>query len=149
MNAKFAFSISVLFLASILLIGCSQPGSQTLVTIADARVHKAEFIDVGTSGDSLGDMFVFDQPLLDSEGNNIGINSGTCIRTLIGHSLQCQWTLSLETGTIQVAGREFDKGTSMIAIVGGTGAYTGISGQMASTNNDDGTFSQVLHYRLR
>ena len=65
MNAKFAFSISVLFLASILLIGCSQPGSQTLVTIADARVHKAEFIDVGTSGDSLGDMFVFDQPLLD------------------------------------------------------------------------------------
>ena len=137
-----------LILAGTLLTGCSQTGSNTLVTIADARVHKAEFVDVGITGDSPGDMYVFDQPLLDGEGTNIGNNSGTCIRTLVGHNLQCQWTLTLEDGTIQVAGREFDQGTSMIAIVGGTGAYLGISGEMASTNNQDGTFLQVLKYRL-
>ena len=61
---------------------------------------------------------------------------------IVRDALQCQWTLTLDNGTIQVAGREFDKGTSSIAIVGGTGAYTGISGQMESTNNEDGTFAQ-------
>lgn len=148
MNAVSVFALSFLFLSISLLVGCSRTGPNTLVTVADARVDKAEFIDIGASGDSPGDMYVFDQPLLDGEGSSIGNNSGTCIRTRVGHSLQCQWTLTLEGGTIQVAGREFDKGTSMIAIVGGTGAYTGISGQMESTNNQDGTFSQVLRYRL-
>ena len=131
-----------------LLMGCSQTDTRTLVTIADARVHKAVFVDTGVSGDSPGDLFVFDQPLLDGDRNTIGNNSGICVRTLVGHSLQCQWTLTLEDGTIQVAGREFDKGTSSIAIVGGTGVYVDISGQMESTNNEDGTFTQVLRYRL-
>ena len=131
-----------------LLTGCSQTDTRTLVTIADARVHKAVFVDTGVPGDSPGDLFVFDQPLLDGDRNTIGNNSGICVRTLVGHSLQCQWTLTLEDGTIQVAGREFDKGTSSIAIVGGTGVYVDISGQMDSTNNEDGTFTQVLRYRL-
>lgn len=148
MNAGSTFSVRSPFLASLLLVGCSQPDTNTLVTIADARVHKAEFIDIGVSGDSPGDMFVFDQPLLDSGGKSIGNNSGVCVRTLVGHSLQCQWTLTLANGTIQVAGREFDKGTSLIAIVGGTGFFEGITGQMESTNNEDGTFSQVLRYQL-
>jgi hypothetical protein len=135
-------------LACALLLGCAESGPKSLVTIADARVDKARFVDVGSPGDSPGDMYVFDQPLLDQDGENIGNNSGVCIRTRVGHSLQCQWTLTLDDGTIQVAGREFDTGTSSITIVGGTGAYAGINGQMESTNNQDGTFSQVLHYRL-
>lgn len=148
MNTDSALSIGVLLLSNMLLVGCSQTDPTTLVTIADARIHKAEFIDIGALGDSPGDMFIFDQPLLDSDSKRIGNNSGICVRTLVGHSLQCQWTLTLENGTIQVAGREFDKGTSLIAIVGGTGAYMGVSGQMESTNNEDGTFSQVLRYQL-
>jgi hypothetical protein len=74
-------------------------------------------------------------------------NSGICIRTRIGHSFQCQWTLTLEDGTIQVAGREFDQGASNITITGGTGNYAGITGNMTSVNNNDGTFTQNLHYR--
>ena len=148
MNTVNAFLVGFVVPASVMLVGCSTTNNKTLVTIADARVHKAEFVDIGATGDSPGDMFVFDQPLLDGDGNALGNNSGVCIRTLVGHSLQCKWTLTLDDGTIQVAGREFDKGTSAIAVVGGTGAYTGITGQMESTNNEDGTFSQVLHYRL-
>ena len=75
-------------------------------------------------------------------------NSGSCIRTRTGHSFQCQWTLSLDDGTIQVAGREFDQGTSQISITGGTGRYSGITGEMTSHNNNDGTFTQTLHYRI-
>jgi hypothetical protein len=124
---------------------CSTAGPQTLITVADARIHKAQVIDVGEPGDSPGDMFVFDQPLLDRHGNSIGNNSGVCVRTRVGHSLQCQWTLTFENGSIQVAGREFDQGASDIAIVGGTGGYSGVSGHMESVNNGDGTFTQTLY----
>jgi hypothetical protein len=129
------------------LAACTQPAVQTLVTIADARSSPARLIDTGESGDSAGDILVFDQPLLDADRQAIGNNSGSCIRTRSGHSLQCQWTLTLADGTIQVAGREFDRGTSAISITGGTGSYAGISGEMLSVNNEDGTFTQTLHYR--
>lgn len=97
----------------------------------------------------MGDILVFDQPLLDEQRKTIGDNSGTCIRTRVGHSYQCQWTLTLENGSIQVAGREFDAGASQLSIVGGTGKYAGIIGDMRSVNNNDGTFTQTLRYRIR
>ena len=138
-----------LLIASLLgVAACSQESPQTLITVADARTDPARVIDMGEPGDSAGDMLVFDQPLLDEDMEIIGNNSGTCTRTRVGHSLQCQWTLTFENGSIQVAGREFDQGTSVISITGGTGSYSGISGEMTSVNNNDGTFTQTLRYRL-
>jgi len=131
------------------LAACTPQAPQTLITIADARVNSAQVTDIGESGDSGGDILVFDEPLLDEGMTEIGNNSGMCIRTRVEHSFQCQWTLTLEGGTIQVAGRELDQGTSSISIVGGTGIYSGIHGEMESTNNNDGTFTQVLRYRIR
>jgi hypothetical protein len=128
------------------LAACSQQTPQTLVTVADARLHSAQLVDTGEPGDSAGDLLTFDQPLLDQHMKEIGNNSGACVRTRVEHSFQCQWTLTLETGSIQVAGREFDQGTSIISIVGGTGIYAGISGEMESINNNDGTFTQTLRY---
>ena len=139
---------------SLMLCSCEKHNTQSLTTIADARNNPAHFIDNGEPGDSDGDILVFDQPLLDKDMKAIGNNSGSCIRTRVGHSYQCQWTLTFynkthDSGTIQVAGRENDKGFSSISIVGGTGKYSGIIGEMESTNNNDGTFTQVLHYSLR
>jgi hypothetical protein len=51
--------------------------------------------------------------------------------------------------SIQVAGREYDEGLSVISIIGGTGQYLNIQGEMHSINNDDGTFTQTLNYRLK
>lgn len=147
MNKYFHSIKSVSIFAGLLgIISCTQNATQTLVTIADARVHSAKVIDIGKPGDSVGDILTFDQPLLNEQEKQIGTNSGTCVRTHVSHSFQCQWTLTLENGSIQVAGREFDKGTSTIAIVGGTGHYAGITGQMESVNNGDGTFIQTLQY---
>ena len=129
-----------------MLSACSQEVPRTFVTIADARVSKAEYIDNGEPGDSVGDILTFDQPLLDEDMKIIGNNNGTCIRTYIKHSFQCQWTLTFKNGSIQVAGREFDQGTSVLSIVGGTGKYSGISGEMESINNNNGTFTQTLRY---
>ncbi len=145
---KTSFSVQIVLITATTLglVACSQETPQTLVTIADARVNTAQYIDTGETGDSVGDILVFDQPLLDKDMKEIGNNSGTCVRTLVGHSSQCQWTLALENGNIQVSGRELDQGTSIVSIVGGTGIYSGISGEMESTNNNDGTFTQTLHY---
>jgi len=139
-----------ILLAVILLVAaaCTQNELQTLVTIADARTSPAQVTDTGEPGDSIGDLLTFDQPLLDEAMQVTGNNSGTCIRTRVAHSFQCQWTLSLADGTIQVAGREFDLGTSTLGITGGTGKYSGIRGEMESVNNNDGTFRQTLRYRV-
>jgi hypothetical protein len=137
------------FIGFLSITSCVEQKPQIFITIADARVHSAKFIDIGEPGDSVGDILTFDQPLLDQRSQQIGNNSGTCIRTRVAHSFQCQWTLTLENGSIQVAGREFDKGTSQIAIVGGTGNYAGITGEMTSTNNGDGTFTQTLRYWIK
>ena len=143
-----SLSIKKILLTATLLgvAACSQESPQTLVTLADARTDPARVIDMGEPGDSAGDLLVFDQPLLDKDMKPIGNNSGTCIRTHVGHSFQCQWTLTFENGSIQVAGQEFDQGTSVISITGGSGSYAGISGEMTSVNNNDGTFTQTLRY---
>lgn len=116
----------------------------TVVTIADARSGIAEKIDLGKPGDSPGDMFVFDQPLLDPNYQVIGTNSGFCVRTLAGKFSECQWTLTLPNGTITVAGREADNGTSMIPIIGGSGDYQSATGVLATTPNENRTYTQVL-----
>lgn len=130
-------------------MACSQKAPQTLITIADARDKPVQYIDNGEPGDSVGDILTFDQPLLNEDMQEIGNNSGICIRTRVRHSFQCQWTLTFENGSIQIAGREFDQGTSTVSIVGGTGKYSGITGEMESTNNNNGTFTQKLYYSIK
>ncbi|WP_163836558.1 dirigent protein [Spartinivicinus ruber] len=122
--------------------------------------------------DSPGDIFVFDQILLAENGKDIlGRNAGFCIRTDPGvpdfsgtdHPTlpdnpennygQCQWSLVFsdsgkgKKGSIQVAGRESDKGLSEIAIIGGTGDFLGIKGVLCSTPEPQNKrFKQVLVY---
>ncbi len=149
---------AVLLITALFSASCTNQTEHTLVTIADARTHPAIFIksnvnqvdtnQAGTNRDQAGDILVFNQPLLNGKYQPIGNNSGSCIRTRPGKSFQCQWTLSFKHGTIQVAGREFDKGTSAIAIVGGTGKFSTIRGEITSKNNGDGTFTQTLIYQL-
>ena len=130
------------------VLGCTNNGpaeeAWTLNTIADARSGIATPVDLGPPGDSPGDMFVFDQPLLNEARENIGSNSGYCVRTLPGQFSECQWTLTMANGTITVAGREAETGTSLVPIIGGTGAFEGASGVLATTPNGDRTFTQVL-----
>jgi hypothetical protein len=129
------------------VLGCVNGPPQeavTLTTIADARSGIGSPVDLGPTGDSPGDMFVFDQPLLNAERQNIGTNSGYCIRTLPGQFSECQWTLTMADGSITVAGREAESGPSLIPIIGGTGAYAGATGVLTTTPNGDRTFTQVL-----
>jgi len=122
--------------------------AHTLITYADAKTSPAVYMDNGKEGDSIGDQWIFDQPLLDEHGNKLGSNSGFCIRTQVGHSSQCQWTLTFKHGTIEVSGREFDQGESAVSISGGTEKYRGISGELITIKQPNGTFKQTLLYSL-
>jgi hypothetical protein len=128
--------------------GTATSHQRTVITIADAPHGKSSPVDLGTAGDSQGDLFVFDQPLLDKSKATIGNNSGYCVRSQTGNFSECQWTLTFADGTITLAGREAEKGTSLVTVVGGTGAYFGARGEVASTPNGDGTFTQALRLML-
>lgn len=132
---------------------------RTFLTFADGRADGGirQGADSEDGLDSPGDVFVFDQKLLAADAETvIGRNAGYCIRTDPGapdfsstdHPTlpddpdnnygQCSWTLKFFKnsgfrGSITVSGREADIGKSRVAIVGGTGDFTGATGVLITT----------------
>jgi hypothetical protein len=147
-NKKRHGTIAVLIVAEVAAACGGAAGTTqrtTMITIADAPHGKSSAIDLGPPGDSQGDLFVFDQPLLDQGRAAIGNNSGFCVRSQVGNFSECQWTLTLAGGTITLAGREAERGMSRITVVGGSGVYAGVRGEVVSTPNADRTFTQSLY----
>jgi allene oxide cyclase len=88
-------------------------------------------VDLGASGDSIGDLLAFGNELFD-RGNQIkvGTDQGSCVRTVPGQAYECTWTNSLAKGQITVQGPFLDSRDSVLAITGGTGAYRRARGTM-------------------
>lgn len=124
--------------------GDDQIRKRTFKTIANGRTGISEAVDIGKSRGAPGDMFVFDQPLLDAGGKVIGANAGFCVRTTPGEYSVCQWTLAMANGSLTVAGREADHGTSLIPVIGGTGEFACATGVLATTPRGDKTYEQIL-----
>lgn len=118
----------------------------SFTTTADATRGTVTLVDNGMVGASQGDVFVFDQPLLNANrSKDIGTNSGYCVTTKVGAYSQCQWTLTFKNGsTITVAGQEYEKGESKIPVIGGSGDYTGAQGILITYPNGDRTYTQKL-----
>ena len=88
-------------------------------------------VDLAAKGDSVGDMLVFANGVFDAENKTqVGTDQGYCVRTIVGKSWECFWTLTLKSGQITVEGPFFDQGDSLFAITGGTGKYAGARGSM-------------------
>lgn len=123
-------------------------GGLELHTIADATLGSKHWVDTAPNGPSQGDTFVFDQPLMNQDGKRaIGTNSGFCITTRPGVYSQCQWTLTLEKGSISVAGQEAETGVSILPIIGTTGQYATMTGELKTFPNPNGTFTQTIYLR--
>ncbi len=128
----------------------ASPARPELRTIADATRGVRQKVDTPPAGASPGDLFVFDQPLLDGDGNKqLGVNSGYCVTTLPGARSQCQWTLNLPTGTLTVAGQEAVKGPSILPIIGATGEFAPYQGELQTYPNGNGTFTQIVRFRSK
>jgi hypothetical protein len=88
-------------------------------------------VDLAVKGDSVGDMLVFANGVFDAANKTqVGTDQGYCIRTVVGKSWECIWTLTLKAGQITVEGPFMDTGDSLLAVTGGTGKYVGAKGSL-------------------
>src|ERR1700734_2260027 len=88
-------------------------------------------VDLGAKGDSVGDLLVFANKVYDAANKTqLGTDNGYCVRTVVGKSWECFWTLTLKGGQITVEGPFMDSGDSLLAVTGGTGKYAGARGSL-------------------
>ncbi len=88
-------------------------------------------VDLAAKGDSVGDMLVFANGIFDAANKTqIGTDQGYCVRTIVGKSWECIWTITLKAGQITVEGPFLDEGDSLFAVTGGTGKYAGAKGSL-------------------
>jgi allene oxide cyclase len=96
--------------------------------------HPTDEKTVNLSGkpDAVGDLLVFANPVFDAANKaQVGRDQGQCVRTVVGKSWECFWTLILKDGLITVEGPFYDDGSdSTFVVTGGTGKYNGAKGSM-------------------
>jgi len=106
-------------------------------------------VDLGPKGDSVGDMLVFANGIFDSDNKTqVGTDQGYCVRTVVGKSWECFWTLTLKAGQITVEGPFMDVGDSLFTVTGGTGKYAGAKGSMKLHPRDAKSSSYDFTYDL-
>jgi allene oxide cyclase len=107
--------------------------------------------DTGAPGDSAGDILTFSNEVYDADDKNkVGSDQGICFRTVPGKAWECFWTLALDKGQLTVEGPFLDKGDSVLAITGGTGAYAGARGEMALSDVSGGKGEKYsFTYRIK
>jgi allene oxide cyclase len=128
-----------------------EPGAEFTGTVIRVVEHAETDtpLDLGEEGDSIGDLIAFGNPIFDEANEEqIGTNQGQCVRTVLGQSYECFWTIILADGQITVQGPFNDAADSVMAITGGTGAYAGARGQMRLHARDDEGTEYDLTYEL-
>ncbi|MFN8449760.1 MAG: allene oxide cyclase family protein [Anaerolineae bacterium] len=129
---KIHYLASFVFVGAILFAGAAklQESSTTLKVVERATTDAVT--DVGEEGDSVGDILTFANEVYDETNTDmIGTDNGYCVRTVVGESWQCYWSLTVKDGQIMVQGPFYDAGDSAMAIIGGTGGYANAHGQMS------------------
>jgi hypothetical protein len=106
-------------------------------------------VDLGTPGDSVGDLLTFANPVYDAANKvQLGTDQGYCVRVAVGKSWECFWTLILKEGQVTIEGPFYDQGDSSMAVTGGTGKYAGAKGSMKLHPRDAKGSSYTFTYDL-
>ena len=103
----------------------------------------------GHLGIRWGDVLTFANPVFNADNTEqVGTDNGYCLRTAVGSAWECHWILTLSDGQITVDGPFLDTRDSVLAITGGTGAYSEARGEMSlHARNAQGTeydFAYIL-----
>jgi hypothetical protein len=156
---------SAALLVSILMAACglrsTNSSTETLTIYQDAP--KLKLLDLGEPGNSPGDVYHFFAPLHSSPGGPVigelfGSMTLVKLATDANPDLEKRETLlcftfadrqdqviALGVRDYSPTAAEFEVGKPRIrAILGGTGKYMGARGQLNSTRNADGTYTQVF-----
>jgi hypothetical protein len=167
MNLIFQWAVTGLgaLFASVLITGCgAHSGNQStenLTVYEDAP--KMSLLDLGAPGNSLGDVYHFSAPLHSERGGPVTgevIGSKTLVKvaTDANPNLERRATLLFFTfadGKDQIiafgaadyttSAPEFEASQAVVRpVLGGTGKYMGARGQVTSTRNTDGSYTQVF-----
>jgi len=134
--------------AAMLLAGSIALASEKIVLIErptnETTVHTSK---AGT--DAVGDILSFANPVFDAANKQqVASDQGFCVRTVVGKSWECMWTLLLKEGMITVEGPFHDSGESIFAITGGTGKYEGAKGHMKLHPRDGKPEAYEFSYEL-
>ena len=156
---------SAALLASVLMAACGQrstnSSSETLTVYEDRPTLK--LLDLGPPGNSPGDVYHFFAPLHSSPGGpvigevfgsktlikmatdanpNLETRATVLFFTFANHQDQ---TVALGAFDYPATAGEFQAGQPVVrAVLGGTGKYMGARGQLTSTRNGDGSYTQVF-----
>jgi hypothetical protein len=137
--------------------------SKTLVIDLTSRTAQEADLDLGATGPSIGDRFVFSDDLFRG-GQKVGISGVECIAVRSQPSpvppgqeptsltISCVGTLRLPEGQVTVQGLvtfSEESGPSFdLAITGGTGAYRTAHGQLTVTEGEDEDAPDQLRLEL-
>jgi hypothetical protein len=139
----------VLLCVAFLTLGSAAAFAGTTLTVVEHAATDA-VTDTGAPGDSAGDLLSFANPVFDAANKTqVGTDQGFCIRTEVGKSWECYWTITLAGGQITVEGPFLDKGDSVLAITGGTGKYANARGQMKLHARDEKGSEYDFVYELQ
>lgn len=104
--------------------------ASTRITVVE-RATTDMYIDNKPKGDSLGDLLAFGNSVYDKTNTKkVGRDQGSCIRTVVGKAWECSFTTLLANGSLVAEGPFYDRRPSVMAITGGTGAYSRARGEM-------------------
>jgi len=118
---------------SMIRLGTAPVAAKESLTVIE-HVNHETVVDLGDEGDTVGDTLVFNNDLYDDKDQNqVGSTNGSCIRTAVGKLWECTFTSTVENGSLVVEGPFEESGTGTFAITGGTGDYSGATGQMTLT----------------
>jgi len=102
-------------------------------------------IDLGKTGFSAGDQDLFTGTLTRA-GNRVGRFAGSCTTARVGQTADqlCEFVLRLGKGQITASGTvrsgQSGPGTFALPILGGTGRYQGVGGQISVTATNGSSF---------
>ena len=158
-----------IFAAAFLLLSCqNQTGStwQTLTFLTDKPLFT--HVNLGDTAHGHGDGMAFETVLKDTTGTAVGEVLGWLVTVDIVdgdsanpvHITDRIGTMVIkfddENKIIASGGGSYNKGehvmklgtSQKIAVVGGTGKYKGVKGEVTTTRNEDGTYKHVLDVKM-
>jgi Allene oxide cyclase barrel like domain len=132
--------------ALLLSAGAATAEQMTMYNVATGD----HFVELGQDGGA-GDTIVWNSDMEDEQGEKLGSGAGSCIQVDAAGNYMCSLTIGHDGhGTINASGfQAVAPATSILTIVGGTGAYEGITGTVRSTPVEQrARFRYEIDYRL-
>jgi hypothetical protein len=150
MSIKVFTTLTVLMLAAPVYAAPVTRNPITKIDVVERAQTDTVSVKGGTAADNVGDLLTFVNPIYDAANvKQVGSDHGYCVRLVAGKSMECHWTMMLAKGQIMVDGPVYDAADTVLAVTGGTGAYSGARGEMLIHARDAKATAYDFHYSLK